>query len=44
LYGGHDILYGEVAAVTLCAVVPAIVLVVFFRKYMVRGLSFGAVE
>ena len=44
LYGGHDILYGEVAAVALCAVVPAIVLVVFFQRYMVRGLSFGAVE
>lgn len=44
LYGGSDMLYGEVSAVTLCGVIPAIVLVIFFQRYLVRGLSFGAIK
>jgi multiple sugar transport system permease protein len=44
LYGGHDILYGEVSAITIFAIVPIIVLIIFFQRYLVRGLTLGAVE
>jgi len=44
LYGGHDILYGEVSAITIFAIVPVIILVIFFQRYLVKGLTFGAIE
>lgn len=44
LYGGHDILYGEVSAITILATIPAIVLVLLFQRYLVSGLTLGAVK
>jgi len=44
LYGGHDILYGEVSAISMVATIPMIVLVIFFHRYLVTGLSLGAVK
>jgi len=40
-YGGHDILYGVVCAVSLFAVIPPILIVAFLQKYLVRGLTMG---
>lgn len=36
--------YGELAAVAFIATLPAILLVVFVQKYIVTGLTFGAVK
>ncbi len=36
--------YGQMAAASLIAVVPEIVLAIFIQKHLVRGLSFGAVK
>jgi len=44
LYGGHDILYGEVSAISMVATIPMIILVTFFHKYLVTGLSLGAIK
>lgn len=44
LIGGHGIQWGELSALSLVAIVPGVLLVVFFQKYLVRGLTFGAVK
>jgi len=44
LYGGHDILYGEVSAISMVATIPMIILVIFFRRYLVTGLTLGAIK
>lgn len=43
-YGGHDILYGVVCAIAFLASVPPILIVTFFQKYLVRGLTLGYVK
>jgi multiple sugar transport system permease protein len=40
-YGGHDILYGVVCAVSVFAVIPPILIVAFLQKYLVSGLTMG---
>lgn len=42
--GGHEIPWGEVSALSLIAILPGIILTLFFQKYLVRGLTFGAVK
>ena len=44
LVGGHEILWGEVAAVGTIAIIPGIVLAVVLQRYLVRGLTLGAVK
>jgi multiple sugar transport system permease protein len=44
LIGGHGIQWGELSALSLIAIIPGVILVVFFQKYLVRGLTFGAVR
>jgi multiple sugar transport system permease protein len=44
LIGGHGIQWGELSALSLIAIIPGVILVVFFQKYLVRGLTFGAVK
>ena len=44
LIGGHEILWGEISAVGTMASIPAIVLAIFLQKYLVRGLTLGAVK
>jgi len=41
--GGHQIPWGEISALSLIAITPGIILTLFFQKYLVRGLPFGAV-
>jgi len=42
--GGHQIPWGEISALSLIAITPGILLTLFFQKYLVRGLTFGAVK
>jgi multiple sugar transport system permease protein len=43
-YGGQTILYGEVCGIALVASIPVIVLALLLQRYLVRGLSLGAVK
>jgi multiple sugar transport system permease protein len=44
LIGGHGIKWGELSALSLISIIPGVVLVIFFQKYLVRGLTFGAIR
>lgn len=44
LVGGHEILWGEIAAVGTVAVIPGVVLALLLQRYLVRGLTLGAVK
>ncbi|MCS7259509.1 MAG: carbohydrate ABC transporter permease [Anaerolineae bacterium] len=44
LVGGHEILWGEIAAIGTIAIIPGIVLSVLFQRFLVRGLTMGAVK
>lgn len=44
LVGGHEILWGEIAAIGTVAIIPGIVLALLLQRYLVRGLSLGAVK
>lgn len=44
LVGGHEILWGEIAAVGTVAVVPGVLLALLLQRYLVRGLTLGAVK
>ena len=44
LIGEYRILWGEVMAGALYALVPMVIIFIFFNRYMVSGLSAGAVK
>jgi multiple sugar transport system permease protein len=44
LVGGHEILWGEIAAVGTVAIIPGVVLALLLQRYLVRGLTLGAVK
>jgi multiple sugar transport system permease protein len=44
LVGGHEILWGEIAAIGTLAIIPGILLSLLLQRYLVRGLSLGAVK
>jgi multiple sugar transport system permease protein len=44
MIGGHEIAWGELSALSLVAITPGMILTLFFQKYLVRGLTFGAVK
>jgi multiple sugar transport system permease protein len=44
LVGGHEILWGEIAAVGTLAIIPGVLLSLLLQRYLVRGLSLGAVK
>lgn len=44
LVGGHEILWGEIAAIGMVAILPGIVLSLLLQRYLVRGLSMGAIK
>ena len=44
LVGGHEILWGEIAAIGTVAILPGILLSLLLQRYLVRGLSMGAVK
>jgi multiple sugar transport system permease protein len=44
LVGGHEILWGEIAAIGTIAILPGALLSLLLQRYLVRGLSMGAVK
>lgn len=44
LVGGHEILWGEIAAIGMVAILPGVLLSLLLQRYLVRGLSMGAVK
>ncbi len=44
LIGGHEILWAEISAVSIVASVPIIVMAILLQRYLVRGLTLGAVK
>ena len=44
LVGGHEILWGEIAAIGVIAIIPGILLAIFLQKYIIRGLTLGAIK
>lgn len=44
LVGGHEILWGEIAAIGMVAILPGVLLALLLQRYLVRGLSMGAVK
>jgi multiple sugar transport system permease protein len=44
LVGGHEILWGEIAAIGTVAIIPGILLALLLQRYLVRGLTLGAVK
>ncbi|MEM3815552.1 MAG: carbohydrate ABC transporter permease [Candidatus Bathyarchaeia archaeon] len=44
LIGGHVILWGAIAAVTLVGLIPTVILVLMLQRHLIRGLTFGAIK
>jgi len=44
LVGGHEILWGEIAAIGVIAIIPGVVLSILLQRYLVRGLTLGALK
>lgn len=44
LVGGHEILWGQIAAAGVIAVIPGILLALFLQRYLIRGLTMGALK
>lgn len=44
MIGGHEILWAEISAVASMASIPVIALSIILQKYLVRGLTLGAVK
>jgi len=44
LMEGHDILWGDIAAIATLGAIPVVVLAFALQKYLVRGLSFGTIR
>ncbi len=44
LVGGHEILWGEIAATGVMAIIPGILLSLLLQRYLVRGLTLGALK
>jgi multiple sugar transport system permease protein len=42
--GGHEILWGQISAAAIMAILPALILATFLQKYLTRGLTMGAVK
>jgi len=44
LVGGHEVLWGEIAAIGVVAIIPGIVLSLLLQRYLIRGLTLGALK
>jgi multiple sugar transport system permease protein len=44
LAGGHEILWAQIAASGVVAIIPGVLLVLFLQRYIVRGLTMGALK
>jgi multiple sugar transport system permease protein len=42
--GGHEILWGQISAAAIIAIIPALILATFLQKYLTRGLTMGAIK
>jgi multiple sugar transport system permease protein len=44
LIGGHEILWAEISSASIMASIPIIILAIMLQRYLVRGLTLGAVK
>lgn len=44
LMEGHDVLWGDIAAIATLAALPVVALAFALQRYLVRGLSFGTIH
>lgn len=44
LVGGHEILWGEIAAIGVIAIIPGVALSLLLQRYLIRGLTLGALK
>lgn len=44
LIGGHEILWAEISSASIMASIPIIILAILLQRYLVRGLTLGAVK
>lgn len=44
LAGGHEILWAQIAAAGVLAIIPGTLLVIFLQRYIVRGMTMGALK
>ena len=44
LVGGHEILWGEIAAIGVIAIIPGVLLAILLQRYLIRGLTLGALK
>lgn len=44
LVGGHEILWGEIAAIGTIAIIPGVALSVLLQRYLIRGPTLGAMK
>lgn len=44
LAGGHEILWAQIAAAGVIAIIPGILLVIILQRHIVRGLTMGALK
>jgi multiple sugar transport system permease protein len=44
LMEGHDVLWGDIAAIATLGALPVVILAFVLQKYLVRGLSFGTLR
>ena len=44
LMEGHDVLWGDIAAIATFGALRVVILAFALQKYLVRGLSFGTVR
>lgn len=44
LVGGHEILWGEIAASGIVVIIPGVALALLLQRYLIRGLTLGAVK
>lgn len=44
MVGGHEIMWGEISALSVLTSLPVTILAMLLQKYLVRGLTFGAMR
>lgn len=44
LVGGHETLWGQIAALGMIAIIPGVLLALFLQRYLIRGLTMGAIK
>jgi len=44
MVGGHEIMWGEISALSVLTSAPVVILALLLQRYLVRGLTFGAMR